>query len=370
MSKFFRPAKCLAPGAGGFRNEAMDPAMKTNPLANPIAGAGRHFLRAAAMVLTLCGLFHGRVLQAGEQRLPQLQGVHRMVFLGDSITLAGDYVTDVEAWLVARGQRVEVLNLGLGSETATDLTAAENAEHKAKYGFGRPFISERIGRLLAATKPDLVLVCYGMNDGGSLPAGDAGLRRYAEAVTRLRATILQSGSRDAVFLTPPVREAKAGEWAQNLPDQNLTRYTEWLLAMRTNGWTVVDIHTPMRRALEEQRAKHPDFAFTKDNVHPGREGHWVMARCVLEQYFGARLDGVQRAEDLFPSQGEQLRRLVNERMKILFAAWMTRIGHQRPGVPGGPGVKPGPSVEQATAKAAEISKRIAALLNHPAGAVP
>jgi lysophospholipase L1-like esterase len=294
-------------------------------------------------------------------RLPQLQGVQRIVFLGDSITLAGDYVTDVDCWLVSQGQQVEVLDLGLGSETATDLTEAENAGHKTKFGFPRPFISERIDRLLAATKPDLVFVCYGMNDGGSLPADDSGLKRYAEAVTRLREKILKAGTRQVVLLTPPVRECKAGEWTQNIPDQNLSRYTEWLLAMKTNGWTVVDIHTPMRRALEERRAMNPDFAFTKDNVHPGREGHWVMARCVLEQYFGAKLDGVSRAEDLFPKNGDQLRKLVNERMKTLFAAWMTQIGHQRPGVPGGPGFKPGPSVKQATAKAAEISKRIAAL---------
>ena len=53
----------------------------------------------------------------------RLRGVRRIVFLGDSITQAGDYVTDFECGLLARGIQVEVLNLGLGSETATDLTS-------------------------------------------------------------------------------------------------------------------------------------------------------------------------------------------------------------------------------------------------------
>jgi hypothetical protein len=58
-----------------------------------------------------------------------LRGVHRIFFLGDSITQAGDYVTDCECWLLAHGFQIEILNLGLGSETASDLTSEENAAH-------------------------------------------------------------------------------------------------------------------------------------------------------------------------------------------------------------------------------------------------
>jgi lysophospholipase L1-like esterase len=81
---------------------------------------------------------------------------------------------------------VEVLNLGLGSETASDLAPEENAGHLKKYGFGRPFVSERLERALTATKPDLLFACYGMNDGGSLPPDASGTKRFADAVTHLR----------------------------------------------------------------------------------------------------------------------------------------------------------------------------------------
>ena len=46
--------------------------------------------------------------------------------------MQGDYVTDVECWLVAQGIEVEVSNLGLGGETATDLTTNENSSHFLK----------------------------------------------------------------------------------------------------------------------------------------------------------------------------------------------------------------------------------------------
>ena len=54
----------------------------------------------------------------------------------------------------------------------------------------------------------------------------------------------------------------------------------------------------------------------------------------------------------------EIRKLVQERMNLLFSAWMTQVGHKRPGVPGGPGAKPGLPVTEATEKAADIGKRI------------
>ena len=331
-----------------------------------------HPLRSAMKMQPLCLLASALCAMSpawctgenpGKSALADLREAKRIVFLGDSITQAGDFITDIDCWLVSQGRSIEILNLGLGSETASDLTAEENAEHLKRHGFGRPFISERLARVLAATKPDIVFACYGMNDGGSLPADAAGDKRYADAITRLRETILKSGVKEVVLLTPPVRESKHGEWDKNGHDQSLTRYTEWLLSMKSKGWNVVDIHTPMRRALEAERVKNPEFGFTKDGVHPGREGHWVMARCVLEQFFGAKLDGVAGAEAIFPAQGDRLRALIHQRMKVRFEAWMTRVGHTRPGVPGGPGAKPRLTVEEAETKASELRGRLDELRN-------
>ena len=318
---------------------------------------------ALALVLVLADSVH-----AAENSAPLparakevLPGVHRIVFLGDSITQGGDYVTDVECWLLAHGFQLEVVNLGLGSETASDLTPEENGGHLKKYGFGRPFVSERLERALAATKPDLLFACYGMNDGGSLPPDAAGTKRFAEAITHLRTAAAKAGVKRVVICTPPVQDAK-GNSKMNYHDENLARYTAWLLSKRADGWDVVDIHTPMRRALDEGRAKDPAFQFAKDGVHPGREGHWLMASEILSQFLGAKLDGVAAAEDLFPAHGTVIRKLVRERMVLQFNSWMTQIGHKRPGVAGAPGAKPGLPLAEANAEAADVAKQIQLLM--------
>ena len=286
-----------------------------------------------------------------------LRGVQRIVFLGDSITQQGDYVVDFDCWLVSRGINIEVLNLGLASETASDLTEEENAGHKKAHGFGRPPLGERMDRVISATKPDVIIACFGMNDGGDLPADETGTKRYAAAMTKLHDAALKAGVRRVVLCTPPPHDAK-GDATHRTHDENLTRYSEWLLSKRSAGWDVVDIHGPMRRALDAGRAKDPRFALANDGVHPGREGHWMMSSAIVTQFIGADLDGVASAEQLFKSDGKEIRDLVQARMTKRFSAWMRQIGHTRPGVPGGPGTQPGLSVEAANVEASQFSKQI------------
>jgi beta-glucanase (GH16 family) len=302
------------------------------------------------------------LVPTAEAAVPEaLRGARRVVFLGDSITQAGDYVTDVDCWFIARGIKVETLNLGLGSETATDLTEAENASHKTNFGFGRPAVSERLERALAATRPDVLVVCYGMNDGGSLSSDESGLERFATAVTKLREAALKSGVRKVAICTPPVRDAK-GDEALKAHEANLARYSDWIMSKKVEGWDVVDIHGPMRKALDEGRAKDPNFALAGDGVHPGREGHWIMANAIISQFFGGNLDGISSSEQLFGKNGNEIRGLARKRMDILFGAWMSKIGHGRPGVAGGPDAAPGISVDDATAQSAKIAKQIADLV--------
>ena len=299
-----------------------------------------------------------------------LEGIHRIVFIGDSITQAGDYVTDVECWLLSQGCYKEVLNIGLSSETATALTEGEKAPHLANYRFARPFVGDRLSRSLALAKPELLFVCYGMNDASDLPEGPEGLRRFTEAVTSLRETALRAGAKRVVLLTPPIHDSrKFIDPAQDPHERNLVAFSGWLLSMRAKGWEVVDIHGPMRRALDAARKTNPSFRFQPDGIHPDLAGHWLMAREILSQLFGAELGGVSSSTELFKTNGSQIRELVQSRQKILFSSLMAQIGHARPGVPGGPGSRPGHTAEDAQARAGEIAGKIKDLLK-PAPAQP
>jgi hypothetical protein len=74
-----------------------------------------------------------------------LAGVRRVVFLGDSITYAGQYIEFLEAYLRVKDPtlRCEFLDLGLPSETVSGLTEPGHAGGQ----FPRPDLHERLDRV-------------------------------------------------------------------------------------------------------------------------------------------------------------------------------------------------------------------------------
>src|SRR5437667_12345012 len=89
-----------------------------------------------------------------------LKDGQRIVFLGDSNTYAGKFITYLDAYLCTRfpDQRFELINLGLPSETVSGLSEADHP-------YPRPNVHERVDRVFELTKPDVLVICSGMNDG-------------------------------------------------------------------------------------------------------------------------------------------------------------------------------------------------------------
>ena len=115
---------------------------------------------------------------------PLLDGVKRVVFLGDSITYAGGYVDILEAAFRVEhpGRAVEFINIGLPSETVSGLSEPGHAGG----AFPRPTVHERLDRILAKAKPDLIVACYGMNCGMYYPLSDERFAKYCEGMELLR----------------------------------------------------------------------------------------------------------------------------------------------------------------------------------------
>lgn len=263
----------------------------------------------------------------------------RVVFLGDSNTHAGHYISWIEAQLRAAGDATpELINLGLPSETCSGLSEPDHP-------FPRPDVHERLARALDKAKPDTVVICYGMNDGIYYPFDAQRFAAYQQGIRRMIEAIHDSGAKIILMTPPPFDPQPMGKQGKLLPlgaekyawfaiyedyDEVIRRYAEWVLSLGGDVEMVIDIHSPMERYLATQRRRDADYAQSDDGVHFNRQGHEVMAATVLEQL------GIPVQE--LPAG---LLERVTARQQLMHAAWLTHVGHQRPGM------KPGPTLEAA-----------------------
>ncbi len=291
---------------------------------------------------------------------PIAASVHRVMFLGNSITYAGGYVEDFEAYYLSRHPKdsVEFVDLGLPSETVSGLSEEGHAGGR----FPRPDLHERLHRILEKIRPDLVFACYGMNDGIYQPFDEDRFRRYRAGMQWLHDTLVAATGARVVFLTPPVYdEVRGGSRGYAAV---LDRYASWLLGQRRAAqWEVADIHFPMKRYLDAHRRVDAEFgidgfALTTDGVHPGEVGHWLMARQLL-LYVGekdvARYPGISAAMAGVPN-GDTILRLVKERQMFMKDAWLGWTGHKRPEMP------VGLAIDEARLKEREIERLLRGLL--------
>lgn len=262
----------------------------------------------------------------------RLAGVRRLLVLGDSITYAGAYVDLIDTYLAVQetAAPIEVSNVGLPSETVSGLSEDGHAGGQ----FARPVLSERLARTLLQTKPDLVLACYGMNDGIYLPFDDERFHKFQAGIEAMHAAVVASGAK-IVHVTPPCFDEQNGGHVGYAAV--LDRYSAWLLAQRAIGWDVVDVHGAMQSYLQAERARDPQFALAGDGVHPDALGHWLMARAILA-HVGAESAAAAPDASAFLAtltEGAAVLALVEQRQRWMRDALLTAIGHQRPGLPKG-----------------------------------
>jgi lysophospholipase L1-like esterase len=279
-------------------------------------------------------------------------GVKRILFLGNSITYNGKYVSFIDAYLTLKypNRNFEIINLGLPSETVSGLSEPNHAGGK----FPRPVLQERLERALTNIKPDLVFACYGMNDGIYLPFDDERFQQFKDGIKRLHEQVLASGA-PIVHITPSVYDPRKGAAYANVLDL----YSDWLISSRYSmKWDVLDLHGPMKKFLEDRRLVDTAFLFAKDGVHPNDLGHFVMAKAIL---LGLGETELAKATDIQSAllgfkNSDAVFKLVEERQTIMKDAWLSLIGHKRPGM------KVGLPLRDAQIKRDEIDLKIQALL--------
>ncbi len=276
----------------------------------------------------------------------------RIVFLGDSITHAGGYVSWIETQLRLQGVKPlpEIINIGLGSETLSGLSEPDHP-------FPRPDVHERLDRALAKLKPDVVVACYGMNDGIYYPLGEERFKAYRDGVNRLVDKVHNAKAK-LILMTPPPFDSvplkgknklkPAGEkkyayfaMYENYDDV-LAHYGKWIMQQKDRVEMVIDLHTPIASYLKEKRKQNPQFTMAPDGIHPNAEGHRILGDTILAAW------GVPSKTPPKP----ELLRLVSQRTRLLHDAWLSEVGHKRPGV------KAGLPIPEATEKAKALEAKI------------
>lgn len=213
------------------------------------------------------------------------------------------------------------VNAGLPSETCTGLSEPDHP-------FPRPDVHERLDRALAAVKPDVVVACYGMNDGIYFPFSEERFQKYQDGINRLIEKVHASGAK-LVLMTPPPFDAMPLKAAGKLlPDGKevcmvcclrklRSSHSEvWPVVAGQKGRTgmVIDLYTPSMTFWKLQRETDPSFTVAPDGVHCNSEGHRTIAETVLKAW------GV---ESWMPVSSEMLQ-LANQKGTMLHDSWLSR----------------------------------------------
>ncbi|MFO0923344.1 MAG: SGNH/GDSL hydrolase family protein [Pirellulales bacterium] len=285
-----------------------------------------------------------------------LKKSENVVLLGDSITHAGKFSVYLDSWLLTHPdlpRPPRMLNLGLPSETVSGLSEEGHAGGK----FPRPVLSERLERVLEATRPNLVLACYGMNCGIYLPLDEGRFANYQKGILDLRKAVTARGAK-LIHATPACYDDALGKKDFSYNDV-LGHYSKWLVDQRSRGWMVVDLNTPMSRELQLQRTKDPKFTFQPDAVHPNEEGHWFIARQWMIAFGDTHAAQWQSPKDYLDARklSPETMALIEQRMKVLRDSYLATAGHQRPGMP------KGLPLQEALQQADQLTQQIQAKLS-------
>lgn len=212
----------------------------------------------------------------------------RVLILGDSITHAGGWVTTLTQQLARHhGKLPDIVAIGLASETASGLSEKDHP-------FPRPCVHERLGRALERIKPQVVVACYGMNDGIYWPLDDSRMQAFQQGIGKLISDCRAAGAQ-VVLLTPPPFDPQpvrakllpvgAADYGFRAPYEGyggvLEAFARWELTVPTEQARVIDLNGPMTAFVAKRRMREPAFTFSGDGIHPNDQGLLLMADCVL-----------------------------------------------------------------------------------------
>jgi len=195
---------------------------------------------------------------------------------GDVIAICGDSITEqkkysrlmADYFLLCQPQpNLEAVQFGWSGETS--------------WGF-----RDRLKNDVLPFKPTVATTCYGMNDGGYTAATPERLDQYRKATEAIVKLFQEGGVRFIVIGGPgAVDTATFKRIKPEVYNDTLAQLTQIAKEVAQQaGVGFADVHSLMIDAMAKAKAKYgQDFPVAgPDGVHPGLDGHLVMAYAFLK----------------------------------------------------------------------------------------
>lgn len=149
------------------------------------------------------------------------------------------------------------------------------------------------------SKPDWVILCYGMNDGIYAPFTPARFQAYQKGILEAIQKVRRTGARVIVMTPPPFDAPSSGgvllpdglaeeSYSYKTPydkyNEVVRAYANWLVSLDGANVEVVNIYDELQQAIEQSRQCDSHYV-SGDGIHPNADGHWVIAQTLLRRLF-------------------------------------------------------------------------------------
>lgn len=300
---------------------------------NEIYFAGRRFLFLPVLILCFTSII---IFPSSKEKAAGVNDFvkgERILFLGDSITQDGRYVSFIEYYFFSQfpNKKFDIVSIGLSSETVSGLT-------EPGHPYRRPCLFDRLDSALIKTNPKLIVACYGMNDGIYHPQSKERMKAYENGIYTL-IDKAKSIKAKLVIVTPPMFDTVSAhfkpvgdgskEFGYSKPynryNDVLGDYSKWLMTLKIPGVTVIDLHTSMTDYALEKRRETKEFSFSKDGIHPQAEGHLFMAQEFMKG-IGVKLTSDGLNSEVERLEADSLFKLVSKHRFARSKGWLAYIG--------------------------------------------
>ncbi|MEC7564611.1 MAG: SGNH/GDSL hydrolase family protein, partial [Planctomycetota bacterium] len=220
---------------------------------------------------------------------------------------------------------------------------------------------ERLIRALDKLEPDVVIVCYGMNDGIYHPFSQARFDSYKAGIQKLIKRISERKIRLVLCTPPPFDPKPMAKTGKLLPletdkqfawfaiydkyDEVILRYAQYTRESFPGVARNVDVYCAIQAALVSRRKTEPNYTMSPDGVHINAAGHLIMAQAIATAL-----------EIKWHTTDAELFAITERRTAGLHSAWLSEVGHLRPGT------GRGKAIAEATQDALILEKEIRQLI--------